>query len=279
MSKPPTFEVSKPGDHTKALKILIYSGTGGGKTFLAGSAAAVPEMGKVLFLMPDPGDLTLGAAGFDCDVKHITEFEEYNPVYEYLASDDNQYGTVVVDGLTDSSELCMFGIMRSTKEANPDKDVDLPGIDQHGKNSNRLRKLVRHYRDLPVHVIMTALEKEIKDEALGKMYLRPSMPGKLSNEVGAYFDIIIYIEAKLEDADPDTGKKHPKPIVVRYARFQPTDRILAKDRTRKLGVIMRDPTMAKILAMINDPKGELTAAPGAEPVIKFPKIAIAAGKK
>jgi hypothetical protein len=166
----------------------------------------------------------------------------------------------------------MAGIMRRTVEEQPDRDPDLPGIDQHGKNAFKLRKIIRLFRDLPMHFICTTLEKEVKDEASGKLFLRPSLPGKLANEAGAYFDIVGRMTTRFVEAEKGKGDR----VIERVLQVQPTDRVIAKDRTRRLGFEVVNPTLGSMMHTIRT-NAALTPAPAGEPTIKTKTVDV--GKK
>jgi len=263
MTSPP-FTIRKPSDRLGSLSCLFFGNLGTGKTWLAATASQFPEIfGRVLLLAVDPGDLTLvGALEDNLDVADIQEFEDFNSIYEYLSDPDtNEYGTVIIDGLTDAAELSMIAVMQETVRKNPDRDPDLPAIDQWGKSSNRIRKLVRYFRDLPMITIFTALEKEVRDESSGIIYIRPSLPGKLANEVGAYCDIV----GRLAAVHTDDG-------ITRVLQVQPSTRVLAKDRTRRLGESIQNPSMGEILRLMHENTENLAPIPAAEPRIKMKRM-------
>jgi hypothetical protein len=79
--------------------------------------------------------------------------------------------------------------------------------------------------DLPMNVVMTALEAEIKDEVSGAVARRPAMPGRLGFELAGYFDLVLYLYLE-HDRERDA--------FVRRLRSVGDERLVAKDRFGKL---------------------------------------------
>jgi hypothetical protein len=88
-----------------------------------------------------------------------------------------------------------------------------------------MRDIVRAFRDLPMNVVMTALEAEAKDEVSGAIMRRPAMPGRFGFELPGYFDLVLYLYA---ERDPENGG------AARYLRTVGDQHLIAKDRTGKL---------------------------------------------
>lgn len=267
MDKP---KVRAPRGFNDQLKFLIYGRTGVGKTHLVGTAANSPEFfGRVLMLAVDPGDLTLTSNhaidSSNIDIDRITSIDELEKWCDWLEIENpktKEYGTVIIEGATDIAELALLEVLQRTWKKDKTRPQYSPDIAHYKEQQIIGMKGVRIFRDLPMHVIYTALEQEKKDSENGINYIRPSVPGQLVNNLGAYFDFIGHLDV----GTFTEGKGAP-----RLLRMQPTDRIQAKDRTRRLGTIITEPTMPMLLDMIlNGP--ELAPAPRVDHVIKRPKF-------
>src|SRR5690606_7843848 len=106
-----------------------------------------------------------------------------------------------------------------------------------------MRKLLRHFRDLPLHVIMTALSQEVKDETDGSITVKPALPGKLADEVSAMLDIVLYL------ASVET-RENGKTTMIRRALTASTRKFVAKDRSGRLPQTIDNPTVSGILDLI-----------------------------
>ena len=192
------------------LNILIYGESGVGKTVLAGSADAVPSMRKVLFIDIEGGTSSLIHTYPNVDTVRVKNWEEMQEVYDaFFYGDMSQYSTVVLDSLTEIQKFSMYNIMEELVKSKPDRDLDVPSMREWGKNLEQTRKIVRAFRDLPVNTIFTALAKEVRDDLTGVVTWKPSLTGKLADEVAAFLDIVVYyyIKAVTDQESKETTQK------------------------------------------------------------------------
>src|SRR5690625_8048708 len=73
--------------------------------------------------------------------------------------------------------------------------------------SKQFRDLLRKYRDLPCHLILTALERRDVDEDTGQVAYGPALSPGVQKEVLGYIDLVLYFneverETKNESAKP-----------------------------------------------------------------------------
>lgn len=228
------------------MNIMFYGDPGVGKTRIAGTADDVPEMRKVLFVDLEGGTLTLTHSNPNVDIVRVTTWEEMQVVYDTLYAGNHDYSTVVLDSLTEIQKFNMYQIMVDLIEFNDDRDPDVPGMREWGKNLEQMRKFVRGFRDLPMNTIFTALMKNEKDKKTGLSQRMPSLSGKLAAEVAGFLDIVCYMYIKEVDGEQ-----------TRLLLSSATDEIVAKDRTGKLPIVMVNPDMADLIKRINEPVEEV----------------------
>ena len=217
------------------INILIYGNPGSGKTVLSGSADAVPEMRKVLFIDVEGGTYSLRKRYPDIDVVRVQSWIDMMNVYSELYAMKHDYSTVVLDSVTEMQKFSMNDIMRKVLEEYPDRDPEVPSVREWGKNIEQIRRLVRAFRDLPMNTIITALAATDKDAMTGKIVTRPSLSGKLAMEVGGFVDIVGYQYTKMVDGE-----------LTRLLLTSGTDKEVAKDRTDSLPAVLENPTMQTI---------------------------------
>lgn len=231
-------KVESVSEQTFFLNILIYGDSGVGKTTLAGSASMVPEMAPVLLLNLEGGTLSLKERYPDVKVVNVKNVKHLQSVYDDLLKGKHGYRTVVLDSLSETQKTSMATIMRELVLKEPDRDPDVPGIREWGKSSEQIRRLVRGYRDLPMHCVFIAHAK-VDQEDSGKKVTKPSLPGQLANEVGGFVDEVFYYYIKRVDNQP-----------TRMLLTTKTDKEQAKDRSGKLAAVVTNPTMAEIYSAI-----------------------------
>jgi hypothetical protein len=240
-------KVFKAGEREPNRNILIYGDSGVGKTRLAGSADAVPEMRSVLCIDVEGGSETLKHTYPNVDTVRVERWSEVQDVYDELFAGNHKYRTVIVDSLSETQKFNMYGIMRKVLESNSEREEFVPSMREWGINLEQMRKFVRAFRDLPLNTIFTCLMKSEKDNKTGMLIKEPSLSGKLCKEVSAFLDIVVFMYKKeMTDADNNTSQAH---LLLTEA----TDTTTAKDRTGKLPQVIIEPTMAEIMKYINEP--------------------------
>ena len=225
---------------TRYLNMLVYGDSGVGKTYLAGSAAEVEEMGTVLMIDFEGGTRSLVDNFPNVQQVRVETWKQMQSVYDELHRTGGAgFGTVILDSLTEIQKFNMYQIMADTVALRPDQDPDVPSMREWGKNLEQMRKFVRGFRDLKMHTIFTALKKEDKNERTGLVTTGPSLSGKLGGEVAAYLDIVGYYYIKKIGRGDEAQDK-------RLLLTKKTETIIAKDRTSSLDAVVEFPTMAGI---------------------------------
>jgi phage nucleotide-binding protein len=238
----------------------VYGHTGSGKTHFIGTAAKSLEFGRILLLCPDPGALTLAFdddANQNIEIASISSMDDFDAWYEYLSVENpksNEFQTVAIDGFTDISELALQEALRVVHENDSNRDPDQPAIDHWNRVGIAVRRVIRQFRDLPLTFIATALAQD-KQDSMQQTFVLPSVAGKLAAELGAYVDIIGYLYTEIDKETKDVHRK---------LRVQRTEKIQAKDRTRRLPPIIHEPTLPGILDMIRNNPIQV-AVPAADP--------------
>jgi hypothetical protein len=239
--------ITSAGDSERRVNVLIYGDSGIGKTVFAGSAQNVPEMRDVLFIDVEGGTESLVRTYPGVDVVRITKMRELWPIYDELHRGRHNYGTVVLDSLSELQKFDLMEILQIGSQERPGKvDPDVAGIREWGVTLEHMRKAVRLFRDLPMNTIYTALVNYMKDPRTGMYIKNPGLQGRAAAELPAFPDIVLYYFTK----EVGTGEfgQDGKEVTVekRIAQSKRTSTVAAKDRTGLLPPAMRDPTMQKI---------------------------------
>jgi len=222
------------------INMLVYGDPGVGKTVLAGTASLVPEMAPVLCIDIEGGTLSVAAQKLDVDVVRVKTWTEMQAVYDELYR-GTEYRTIVLDSITEIQKFSMNQIMEAVTKADPGRDPDIPSMREWGKNIEQLRRLTRAFRDLPMNTIVTALAKSDKDPRTGLNKTKPSLSGKLADEVAGFFDEVFYMYVKVVDGN-----------LQRLLLTSKTDTQEAKDRSGRMPTVLEDPNMPVIYtAMFN----------------------------
>jgi len=230
------------------VNMLIYGESGSGKTRLSGSADEVPAMRKVLFIDVEGGTLTLRDTYPNIDSIRVRSWPQMQEVYDVLYAGNHGYTTIVIDSLTEVQKMSMDTVMRKLIEDNSDRDADMPGIREWGINIEHTRKFVRGFRDLPLNTIFTALVQSEKNARTGASKRKPSLSGKVKDEVAGFLDIVVYLYTKEIDQ-----------VNKRMLLCGQTEDTVAKDRSNSLPLTIENPTMSAIWKHLHNEETELNA--------------------
>lgn len=245
-----------PEIFTDKMNILIYGDPGVGKTHLAGTAQDVPDMADVHVFNIDGGIMTLASRG---DI-HATDIHSVNDLEQELfkiANKDPKYAktkTVVIDNITELQTLSLENItMReygNRIKKNKTYSIDEVYLEDYGMSGKQLARVLRGFRDLPIHVIYIAHRKDkmrpgtnVLDES------KPNLTDKLCTAVMGYMDFVWYLYTADETiGDENTGFRSE---THRYLLTQPMNNYAAKTRgsefAKRIGPIIRDPNMVDIM--------------------------------
>lgn len=237
--------VVPPDALVEYLNALIYGDPGVGKTYFMGTADEDERTRPLLIFDVEGGMKTLAnKPGIDVvRVRSMKELQDgYNKLFKSIVNGKMYYKTTGIDSLTELADLDIKTIMREAYDQNPDKiDIDVPDQRGWGKSRNHIRTIVRAFRDLPCHVIYTASIGQLSEEGMPTKYM-PGFAGKLRTEVPGFMDIVGHMTAVVHPVTKE---------VTRQLQVQGTNRVVAKDRTDRLGGIVNDPTIPKLWDLIH----------------------------
>lgn len=264
--RPAAFRVETTQRRERYLKMLVYGNFGVGKTYLAGTSAEVDSMKDVLIINAEAGDLSLEAfEGIDSIT--IRDFRALGRINEYLkqhctardAGDTKrlkeleanvrgvdikdidtpkEYHTVILDSLTEIEAYCMNQLLGITDTTRLDEEAQSAEWSEYKKNHTMMQRVVRAFRDLPMHVIFTASEQFQQDENKKYRY-SPDLTGKLSKKIQGFMDMVGYLAI---------GKDGDKTIRRLYVTPSPTSKYDAKHRYHAFkGDYFLEPTIKSIL--------------------------------
>ena len=159
--------------------ILIYGQTGAGKSWLAATAP------KPLVLLTEAnGHASVAHSNPDALVVPVRTMDEMDIVLRSIHTGEmqqaHQFETLVIDSMTELQRLLMVKILARSNRTKMQ-------LADWGDLANEMVRYIRAIRDLPCHVVCTALQDSYVDDDSGKRFVQPSFQGKKTVSVIAQF--------------------------------------------------------------------------------------------
>ena len=259
------------------LKILFYGIPGSTKTRTSATASNDPRTSPVLYLEAGGNPIALRDYVNPPDILHIDALEDFNPVYEWLATGQDPkspfckdwdlhppYRTLMIDQITDVQRMTMNKASGNMGTALVPGTIPNPMQIQHfGSTLGHMVKFATLFYGLKdIHVIITSQEREEKDDTTGLISYRPLLWGQSSTEFGGYAYMVsrlihrsrVQIDNKLKLAIGEMPEN-----ATSVALFMPSGKYMAKDQygmkddDGSLLPFMVDPSIPKILDKIYGP--------------------------
>ncbi len=240
--------ITRPAEATH-LKMLVYSPAGHGKTTFVASAQEDPRSRPTLILDFEGGVSSI--ADQEIDVIRVRSVNDFEETYQFLSGGQHDYRTVIIDSLSEIHQLFFLTQLESAAREDSRRHPDVAQQADYSRISIRMRRLIRFYRDLPMHVLMTAGSRNLEDQITRSTTTIPQMIGSFANELPGLFDIVAYLALVEEDG-----------VTSRVLVCQPTERFVAKVRVPRsidFPATTIEPTLTKVLDLLKIPQVQGTS--------------------
>lgn len=158
-----------------------------------------------------------------------------------LERDPESWIGVGFDSITEIHQAVLDHVQEkrvtTVKNKGADVDEDFVDISDYGTMSKMVRDLLRKFRDLPCHFVVTALERRDVDKDTGKPQYGPAVTPGLQTDLLGYVDFVIMCKAE-DESGPGRG------LTRANSRYR------AKDRFDVLPKVMANPTMERVIAYL-----------------------------
>ena len=215
-------------------KILVYGEAGVGKTVLACTMGT-----RILYVDSAEGWVSLRNhpnLKSKCIRAEYQGLSQLETIASMIVNGNLDVDTIVLDEASTMAVLDLDIVLASRSAKDASKDPNVPTQPDFFANTERCRRTFINLLKLPVHVVMTAHERQDKDEVSGRIYTRPAFSPKLRASVEQNVHLIAYMTA-IEKGDK----------FVRRIQTQPARNITAKSRIGGLKRVEDDPNLNDLL--------------------------------
>lgn len=256
----PAVKIYKPHIGTYKLKMLVYGPPGVGKTSLLATANLHALTSPVLLINVEGGMLSVADSGTlglktPPDVVDLQGFDHLESIFWFLAKGDHPYKSVGIDSLSELQMVNLEHIVKklvgkTSKSGERRESLDDVWRDDYGTSTQQLRRVVRQFRDLPMHVFFSCHDATSQDKDKNEV-AHPALTPKLRSTVMGYMDVIGYMYV---DSEAAQGASQPEEDSDGQRRLlcRPFGKWVAKDRSpgQRLGLVLENPTIPVIIDRI-----------------------------
>lgn len=196
------------------LKALIYGNSGSGKTYLIGTFMGDERSSPVLVLNAGGQPITFRLFDRPPLVLTVETTKDFNEPYKWIlagqpyeyiesattpfakavlyyfgACDANSFKTIAIDSVTHVQRIGLRGITGSTNVLPGDVPPQTK-IQDWGRALAQLTNLADLYYQLPLHVIITALQRHNEVPTLGDLMFYPFIWGQSALEVPSHAELV-----------------------------------------------------------------------------------------
>lgn len=251
--------VSRIEVKNQKLKALIYGKPGMGKTSLAATAREHPDMSPILYADLEGGLLSVADYGIDhVSIRQSADMEELYWALNRRDESVAQYKTLIIDSgsvlasriLTEWAQRNMERQQRRGKAH--DRTIDDVELGDYGKTTVQVVRLFSWFLDLPIHIIITAIEKEqlSKGDNPVVQAVRPMFTDALGSRLMGMVDHVWYLyKDDNERRYLLTRQQGIYEAKTRGAAFQET-----------IGSIVTDPNLATLYSQLIDAQSRAAEA-------------------
>lgn len=222
------FSTAETESRTAGIKVLVYGGSGIGKTVLSAT------MPTPLLISAESGALSLKKENlerlfgvghpqvtYNMPIIKISTVDDLTDAYNWCSrsAEAKAFQSIGLDSISEIAEVVLNNAKRQVKDPRQ----------AYGELIEKMETLVRLFRDIPgFNVYMAAKMEPMKDELNGTVKYGPSMPGsKLGNKLPYFFDEVFRLGVN----------KSPQGEQYRFLQTQPDLQYEAKDRSGALAAM------------------------------------------
>lgn len=249
-------EITRLTAEAESTNILIYGDSNCGKTTTAGTAP-----GNNFWIMLEPGVKVAARNGAKGDAVKVSDSATAWACVDWLKARHRyrKYSWVVLDGATTIQNAIRLGYTQEAFDLKGNRaHRNLPDKPDYFNTQNFLKTWIGALVDMPVNLLVTAHASRLTDYDDGENVVFPGFQGKgmeVSNAITGLMDVTGYMERCMVKRRDSNVEREVHRLWFSSPRRKSKDdsptRYICGDKFNALGRYMDNPTLPKMLDMIN----------------------------
>lgn len=202
------------------VNILVYGMTGSGKSWLIGTG------NKPLVILTEANGLaSIAHSNPNAIIASVSTIEEIDDILRGIRDGSlakkYDFDVLAIDSLTEMQRMLKTRILKKGKR-------DKMQLQDWGTLADEMIRYIRAIRDLPCHVICTALLDQYVEDQGGVMHTQPSFEGKKTvGVISQFFNAVGFLYKEQQDGD----------IALRKLMFDGPQRVMCKPCHPVYGIV------------------------------------------
>lgn len=236
-------------DFHESLNIMVHAVPGAGKTRLGATAP------NSVFLSSEPGIISATRARTKGGVQGVVKVKRWQDAMDFVAAaEDGAFkhrDWIVVDTVSTLQEKDLKAVLDKAVADNPNRDPDIPAIQDYLKMQNQFKRWFERMVDLPHNVLFLAHTMRV-DGSDGEQLLLPSIQGQ-ADKGYAVANYCMGLVNAVGFMDRKTNKQNQQVRRILWQPYYDEDKEIkytAKDHFDALGFFTDDWSMPQIIEAI-----------------------------
>lgn len=187
------------------LRTVLMGQPKSGKTTLIGTSTM-----KTLVLDFEGGGDAVLPINDHIDMIQVSDFMMFNDIYTELKEGEHDYELLIIDSISEVNEVVFKDLLAFEAERNTRRDKYRAEIQDYLYMQNQMREFIGKFKELPMHLIVTAHPMSIISPELGNIYVPKMSPKKLPGTLLGMMNEVTYLARDANDVRHLLLKGYPE---------------------------------------------------------------------
>lgn len=246
-------------DFNESINIMIHSWSGQGKTVFGCSAP------NAVLASAEPGSISAKRQGSTATLVRIPDWQTAMDLVLSVENGDFAHRDwMVIDTASTIQRKNMRAILERAHSQNPNRDEDIPAIQDYQKNQNSFQRWVERMVDAPLNMVWLCHTMRVEDSDGSARYLPSIMGGPdkgypIANYIMGLMNAVGYMEKRTLPKTEKSPRREVRRILWQpYHDPEKDVTYTAKDQFDCLGRMTDDITMPEVIELIENSGSQIS---------------------